>query len=87
MLSFSPPNDDRYEVARQVGTANRATLKQGSRTIATRWQEITKKMLELYQTEDFFSADLYFSLKVIHTNTSTIPQVRASEGLLKDCLE
>lgn len=60
VLSFSPPNDDRYEVARQVGTANRATLKQGSRTIATRWQEITKKMLELYQTEEFFFSRFIF---------------------------
>lgn len=60
VLSFSPPNDGCYEVARQVGTANRATLKQGSLTIATRWQEITNKMLELYQTEEFFFSRFIF---------------------------
>jgi len=44
-LSFSLPNGEQYEIVRRVGATRRAILKCNGRTVATRWQEVTDKVL------------------------------------------
>lgn len=53
-LSFSVLDGKRYEITRRIGTSRRAAMKAEGKTIATSWQAVTNKVLELYKASDVF---------------------------------
>lgn len=53
-LTFSVPEGRRYDVYRRINPSRRAVLKSDGETIATTWQEVTDKILELFKASDVF---------------------------------
>lgn len=59
-LSLSVENGDQYEIFRRLGSTRSAELKKNGRIIATRWQEVSDKVLELYNVSEFFFSRCIF---------------------------
>ena len=53
-LAFSVPNGKQYEIKRRIGVSRRATMRADGKTVATSWQAVTNKVLELYKVSDVF---------------------------------
>ena len=53
-LSFSVPDGKRYEIIRRIGASRRAAMKADDKPVATSWQGVTNKVLELYKASDVF---------------------------------
>jgi DNA repair exonuclease SbcCD ATPase subunit len=53
-LTFSAPEGKRYDVIRRISPSRRASLKSEGETIATSWQDVTSKILELFKASDVF---------------------------------
>lgn len=59
-LSFSISDGQHYEIIRRAGATRRATLKRDGRLIASRWQEVTDKVVDLYKASEFFFGRVIF---------------------------
>lgn len=59
-LSLSVENGDQYEIFRRLGSTRSAELKKNGRIITTRWQEVSDKVLELYNVSEFFFSRCIF---------------------------
>jgi len=53
-LSFSVPDGKQYEITRRIGTSRRASMKADGKIVATSWQAVTNKVLEIYKASDVF---------------------------------
>jgi DNA repair exonuclease SbcCD ATPase subunit len=53
-VTFSAQEGKRYDVIRRITPSRRATLKSDGETIATGWQGVTSKILELFKASDVF---------------------------------
>lgn len=53
-VTFSAQEGKRYDVIRRIKPSRRATLKSDGETIATSWQDVTSKILELFKASDVF---------------------------------
>ena len=61
-LSLSIEDGDQYEIFRRLGSTRSADLKKNGRTITTRWQEVSDRVLELYNvSESFFSRCIFLA--------------------------
>lgn len=59
-LSLSVEDGDQYEIFRSLGSTRSAELKKNGRIITTRWQEVSDKVLELYNVSEFFFSRCIF---------------------------
>ena len=53
-LSFSLPDGKEYEITRRIGASRRASMKAAGKIVATSWQAVTNKVLEIYKASDVF---------------------------------
>lgn len=53
-LSFSFPDENQYVVERSVDGRKKAILRHNSQTIATQWDEVTAKVLDIYNISPLF---------------------------------
>ena len=53
-VTFSAQEGKRYDVIRRISPSRRATLKSDGEMIATSWQDVTDKILELFKASDVF---------------------------------